>query len=70
MSPQSTPERRARWKNDANAIRFLESMGYRLTEGFEWILPSRHHVVRDDEADAIQYLMEEYDFGTFAPGQE
>lgn len=68
--PQSSPQRRARWKDDTTAIRFLESMGYSLTPSFDWTLPSKDHAILDDEGDAIEFLMEEYDFGSIAPEME
>ena len=61
MSPQTSPERASRWPGmDAEAIAFLESRGYRLTRAWTWLLPDER------EADAIAYLIEEWDFGGVA----
>lgn len=62
--PQSTPERRKRWGLDpANAETFLKDQGYRLARGWVWIIPEGQKLPTDDERDAIQYLIEEWDFG-------
>ena len=61
--PQATPEQSARWPGgDAQAIKFLEDAGYRLNRDWQWIEPQRHQV-SDQEADAISYLIHEWDFG-------
>jgi hypothetical protein len=36
---------------------------YVLTEGWGWRKPSPSHVVSAEEADAIQFLIDEWDFG-------
>jgi hypothetical protein len=41
---------------------FLERQGYVLTERWGWRKPSPSHVVSAQEADAIQYLIHEWDF--------
>ncbi len=44
-------------------MRFLERQGYVLTEAWGWRKPSPSHVVSAEEADAIRYLTDEWDFG-------
>lgn len=61
--PSSTPERQARWKDDSNATAFLTDRGYKLTREWEWVLPTPDHVPTEDEIDAINYMVEEWDYG-------
>lgn len=61
--PQSTPERRARWGSDAEAIAFLKSRGFILRRDFFWWKPAPGQPLKEDERDAITYLIEEWDFG-------
>lgn len=60
--PQSTPERRERWKDDQTAIAFLKERGYKLRPDWHWERPQAHEPT-EDERDAIIYLIEEWDFG-------
>lgn len=43
-------------------MRFLERQGYVLSAEWAWRKPSPSHVVSAEEADAIQYLVDEWDF--------
>jgi hypothetical protein len=43
-------------------MRFLERQGYVLTKGWGWRKPSASHAVTAEEADAIQFLVKEWDF--------
>lgn len=63
--PQSTPERRAKWKDSETAIEFLRERGYVLHEDWTWTTESNTQT--DEELDAIAYLIEEYDFGGLYP---
>ena len=67
--PTSTPARRARWGDDATAIKFLVRLGYKLTPEWEWERPPHRAIGAPSwkEYDAIMYLIEEYDFGGLAP---
>jgi len=49
--------------SDAQAMKFLESHGFCLTGDWTWKLPSPDHIVTEDEWDAIEYLVLEWDFG-------
>jgi hypothetical protein len=68
--PQTSDELR-KWKRWGRAsgvgeqkeMRFLERQGYVLTETWGWRKPSPSHVVSAEEADAIRYLTDEWDFG-------
>jgi hypothetical protein len=60
--PQTSDERRARWPGkDSEALSFLYSQGYEMTREWEWIPPKREPTER--EIDAIDYLVEEWDYG-------
>ena len=43
-------------------MRFLERQGYTLSKGWGWQKPSPSHVVTTEEADAIQYPTDEWDY--------
>jgi hypothetical protein len=43
-------------------MRFLERQGYVLTKEWGWRKPSLSHAVTAEEADAIQFLIDEWDF--------
>ena len=76
--PQATQEHRDRWSerdetgrqivDDAPACRFLEAAGYRLRHDWCWTAPTPTHVPTAREADAILYLIEEWDYGGIADG--
>ena len=61
--PQTTPERRARWPGgDQQAMKYLRSRGYVLQKNWLWAAPPGHtHSSKD--VDALDYLIEEWDFG-------
>ncbi len=62
--PQTTPERAARWPGmDTQAIQFLEKRGYRLGRDWFWTIPEYRAYPTRKEADAMRYLIEEWDFG-------
>lgn len=62
--PSTTPERQARWPGmDAEAIEFLEGQGYILGRDAHWLSPRPGHKPTEREADALLYLIEEWDFG-------
>ena len=44
-------------------MRFLQRQGYKLTREWAWQRPSPSHVVTVEEADAIRFLTERWDFG-------
>lgn len=75
--PSGPPELHAYWSNvntdgtaDNNAIRYLEGEGYKLTRGWEWILPSPTHTPTPIESMALSYLVWEWDFGGLAKTQD
>ena len=62
--PQTTAERAARWPGmDGEATAYLKAQGYRLTKGWHWVPPTPDHEPTYKEADAILYLVQEWDFG-------
>jgi len=67
--PQATDEQRARWPGwDAEAIKFLEDAGYKLTKEWNWIIPPGHKPT-EREYDAMDYMCNEWDFGGFENSQ-
>lgn len=66
--PQSSKQMRKRWGGaqgigDDKAVKYLESKGYTLTDDFCWKKPSKDHEVTVKEADAMLFLIEEWDYG-------
>lgn len=49
--------------DDAGPMRWLEKQGYKMTGGWEWIKPSPEHKPTEDEIEAIQFLIDEWDMG-------
>jgi len=49
------------------ALSGLEHKGYVLTKGWGWRKPSASHKVTTEEADAIQYLKDEWDIAGLEP---
>ena len=62
--PESTPERRATWHSDDVAMRFLTAHGLMLDSTWCWFSHDDRRLT-DDEADAVLYLIEEWDFGGY-----
>jgi hypothetical protein len=67
--PQASDELRARWGEQVggNPIAFLTDRGFLLTREFTWVLPAGRTEVDEDEASAITYLVDEWDFGGIEP---
>lgn len=66
--PQASDEQRAEWGiDDAPVIRFLETAGYRLGGDWRWTKPTPAHQPSEKEISAIEFLMDEWDFGGLAP---
>lgn len=62
--PQTTPELAAKFPGmDREAMEVLRDAGYTLTREWFWLPPSIFHEPIEREADAINYLIEEWDFG-------
>ena len=61
--PSSTPERQARWGSDGAASDYLAARGFRLRRDWCWVLPEGRDDADETEADAIIYLIEEWDYG-------
>lgn len=69
--PQASDEDRARWGGrdgigEEKAMDYLESRGFRLTRQWHWIKPDGH-IMTDDDWGAINFLIDEWDFGGLAP---
>lgn len=62
--PTASPELRAAWPGgDSEAVLYLEAQGYQLTKQWEWIKPTPDHKITEREGSAIDYLIDEWDFG-------
>ena len=62
--PQATDELRAQWDgpDDSKARTYLAQRGFRLTESWEWI-PPKGQEVTDEDLSAIDFMVQEWDFG-------
>ena len=68
--PQASDELRARMKlrfgdeiSDIGPMNYLEACGFRQTRGGLWHLPSPNYKPNADELEALQFLMDEWDYG-------
>lgn len=60
--PSTTNAQRLRWPaGEVQASRFLEDAGYVLYKNWCWHLPNPRHHMTDREADALGYLIFEWD---------
>lgn len=50
-------------------IRLLESHGYTLTKDHSWVLPVPSHTISRVELECVRFLIDEWDFGSFADWQ-
>ena len=62
--PTSTPERQKRWKTDTKALEFLKAGGVLMDKTF-YFYTDNDRTLTDDEADAILYMIEEWDYGCY-----
>lgn len=62
--PSSTPERQEKWKSDDNALDFLKKAGVHMDTTF-YFYTDDDRTLTDDEADAICYMIEEWDYGVY-----
>lgn len=70
--PQASDEDRAAWGTDGGvgeekAMKHLADRGWRLTKDWRWVKPSPDFKPGDDDIGAIQFLIDEWDFGGIAP---
>jgi len=49
--------------SDRGPYKFLHSHGFRLTEHYLWVKPSRSYTLSDDEWYCLKFLVDEWDFG-------
>lgn len=65
--PQTTAEQAARWPGmDEEAIGYLKEKGFRLGRDWCW-RKEGDPILTDREADAVSYLIHEWDFGGYVP---
>jgi hypothetical protein len=61
--PQGPEHLHEKWQSDEKAMRFLQDRGYTITRGFEWKRPNVYHQPTEEEMEAMDYLVLEWDFG-------
>lgn len=61
--PQGPTWLHEKWKNDSNAIEFLESRGYTLQKDYCWKRPNLGYKPTPKELEAMTYLCLEWDYG-------
>ena len=61
--PQASDALRAKFADDASAISLLEGAGFVLLPSWSWLLPSPTYVPTQEQYDAIDYLIGEWDYG-------
>jgi hypothetical protein len=67
--PQASQELRDEWWHDGDedpikrAVKFLQAAGYKFNRDWTWTAPQPPRDMADKEARAIQYLIDEWDFG-------
>ena len=67
--PQASEELRRKWGGEQGvgedkAVTFLDRHGFHMTSRFEWC---RDRPPTPEEAEAIQFLVEEWDWGGYQP---
>ena len=68
IMPQARKELRDQFPNGLEqAMKFLIDNGYVLTIYWRWERPPGQYVPRDRELAAIEYLIQEWDFGGVVP---
>ena len=66
--PQASDELRKRWDvGDGPVIAYLKAKGFTLLPNYHWRKPSPDHEVTEAEWSAMDFLVEEWDFGGLAP---
>lgn len=60
--PQARPELQAKFADDSEALELLEGAGFVLLPDFNWRAPAGRKPCLE-ELDAIEYLIEEWDYG-------
>jgi hypothetical protein len=68
--PSGPPELHEKWTKrgpteagDTNATLYLESRGYKMSQHWNWFKPSEDHVPTEEEIEALNYLVWEWDYG-------
>lgn len=65
--PSTSDELRAEWPGgDTQATAHLTAKGFELTKEWLWIMPYRHYRLTMRDSRAIQYMIEEWDYGGLA----
>lgn len=71
--PQATDEQREKWGGldgvgEDFATEYLQGRGWTLLRSWHWRKPTPDHEPAEDEIGAIQFLIDEWDFGGIEPG--
>jgi hypothetical protein len=62
--PQASPELAAEWPGfDAQAMAHLRASGFKLRDDWTWKLPRSDYQSTPTDISAVNYLMDEWDFG-------
>lgn len=69
MSPQASDELARKWlgPHDKVAMDYLDACGFVLTSDWEW---ARETPPNKEEASAIQFMVEEWDYGGYVKWQQ
>lgn len=62
--PSSTRKRQLRWKSDSYALNYLKNRGV-VTDKTFFFYTDNDRTLTGDEADAIAYMIEEWDYGSY-----
>lgn len=69
--PQATRELRERWDiADGPVIAYLAAKGFKYTQKWEWLKPTKNHQCTQAEISAILFLIQEWDWGGLVPDSE
>ena len=66
--PQASEELRTKWGGlggvgEDKAIAFLKAAGYKLRRDWLWVKPGPSYAPTNDEIEAMDFLIYEWDFG-------
>lgn len=69
--PQATDELRAQWPGgDRQASDHLRAKGFTLKKDWTWVLPYKTYVPTQRDISAVQYMVDEWDYGSIASDKD